>query len=186
MNFPAGPREDHPMKASTYDVIATAARYADAASSVAKPGDCAVVERAGVRRQLVVCCPDGCGEVLSINLDPRSGPAWRLYQKRGIWSLFPSIDKLAGCLSHFILWRGRVLWCGAADDDGGPQEIPEIKIERIVQTLQAGRKAGFVQIAEELDEVPWDVLAVCRSLVRRGVLEEGLGKHRGNFSVKGG
>jgi hypothetical protein len=32
MNFPAGPREDHPMKASTYAVIATAARYADFAT----------------------------------------------------------------------------------------------------------------------------------------------------------
>lgn len=174
------------MKASTYAVIATAARYADAASSVANPGDCAVVERAGVRRQLVVCCPDGCGEVLSINLDPRSGPAWRLYQKRGVWSLFPSIDKAAGCLSHFILWRGRVLWCSADDDDGGPQEIPEIKIERILGALQGGRKAGFVQIADELDEVPWDVLAVCRSLGRSGVLEEGLGKQRGIFSVREG
>jgi len=145
-----------------------------------------VVERAGVRRQLVVCCPDGCGEVLSINLDARSGPAWRLYLKRGVWSLFPSIDKSAGCLSHFILWRGRVLWCGADDDDGDPQEIPEIKIECIVDALQGGRKAGFVQIADELDEVPWDVLAVCGSLVRPGVLEEGLGKQRGIFSVKGG
>jgi hypothetical protein len=124
--------------------------------------------------------------VLSINLDPRSGPAWRLYQKRGLWSLFPSVDKPAGCLSHFILWRGRVLCCSADDDDGGPQEIPEIKIERILGVLQGGRKAGFVQIADELDEVPWDVLAVCRSLGRSGVLEEGLGKQRGIFSVRGG
>jgi hypothetical protein len=78
----------------------------DAASNAAKPGDCAVVERAGVRRQLVVCCPNGCGDLLSINFDPRSGAV--------------------------------------------------------------------------------DVLAVCRGLVRRGVLEEGLGKQRGVFSVKGG
>jgi hypothetical protein len=39
---------------------------------------------------------------------------------------------------------------------------------------------------DELDEVPWDVLAVCSSLVRPGVLEEGLAKQRGIFSVKGG
>jgi hypothetical protein len=37
------------------------------------------------------------------------------------------------------------------------------------------------QIADELDEVPWDVLAVCRSLVRRGVLEEGLAQQRELF-----
>jgi Family of unknown function (DUF6527) len=43
---------------------------------------------------------------LSINLDPRSGPTWRLYQRRGRWSLFPSIDKTSGCRRHFILWGG--------------------------------------------------------------------------------
>ena len=32
---------------------------------------------------------------------------------------------------------------------------------------------------------PGNVLAAWRSLVRRGVLEEGLGKQRGIFSVKG-
>jgi len=45
------------MKASTYEVVAIAPRYTNAASSVSKPGDCAVVERAGTRRQLVMCCP---------------------------------------------------------------------------------------------------------------------------------
>jgi hypothetical protein len=45
--------------------------------------------------------------------------------------------------------RGRVLWCGAEDDDGGPQENSEIKVERVVKALQVGRKPGFVQIADE-------------------------------------
>jgi hypothetical protein len=168
------------MKASTYEVVAIAARYADAAGSISKPGDCAVVERAGTRRQFVICCPDGCGEILSINLDPRSGPAWRLYRKRGIWSLFPSIDKPAGCLSHFILWRGRVLWCGPDDEDRGVPEIPEISAERIQHAVGDG-PTGFVQVADKLDEVPWDVLAACRKLVREGLLEEGVGEQQGGF-----
>lgn len=175
---------DKTMKTSTYKVLPTAARYADAAASVDNPGDCAIVERAGVRRQLVMRCPDGCGEILSVNFDARSGPAWRLYKKRGTWSLFPSIDKTSGCLSHFILLHGRILWCDSLDDDEGGNEAVEIGPERILAALRHGHPAGFVQIADELEELPWDVLTACRSLRRRGVLEEGTGKQRGIFSVK--
>ncbi len=70
--------------------------------------------------------------------------------------------------------RGVVLWCGAEDDDGGPQENSEINDERVVNALQGGRKPGFVQIAYELDEVPWECA---------GGLA--LGKRRGILSVKG-
>ena len=65
-------------------------------------------------------------------------------------------------------------WCGAEDDDGGPQENSEIKAERVVKALQGGRKPDFVQIADELDEVPWECA---------GGLT--LGKQRGIFFVKG-
>jgi len=43
---------------------------------------------------------------------------------------------------------------GAEDDDGGPQENSEIKVEHVVKALLGGREPGFVQIADELDEVP--------------------------------
>jgi hypothetical protein len=49
-----------------------------------------------------------------------------------------------------------VHWCGAEDDDGGPQENSEIKVERVVGALQGGRKPDFIQIADELDEAPWE------------------------------
>lgn len=170
------------MRTSTYKILATVPRYAVAAACVGNPGDCAIVERGGVRRQLVMRCPDGCGEILSVNLDARSGPAWRLYQKRGEWSLFPSIDKTSGCLSHFILWHGRVFWCGGFDED--EDKTVEISSDRILAALRDGRSVGFVQIAEELNELPWDVLAACRSLKRQGVLEEGAGEQRAIFSIK--
>ncbi|MGH6810785.1 MAG: DUF6527 family protein [Methylocella sp.] len=172
------------MKALSYKILTTVARYAEAAASIGNPGDCAIVERGGVHRQLVMRCPDGCGEILSVNLDGRSGPAWRLYKKRGVWSLFPSIDRPSGCLSHFILWHGRVLWCSALDGDEGGDQLIEINSEQILAILCDGRSASFVQIADKLDELPWDVLTVCRSLARRGILEEGTGKQRGIFSVK--
>lgn len=40
----------------------------------------------------------------------------------------------------------------------------------------------FVDIADSLGEIPWDVLDACRYLVRVGFLIEGLGKQRGMFS----
>jgi len=39
---------------------------------------------------------------------------------------------------------------------GGPQENSEIKVERVVEALQGGRKPDFIQIADELNEVPWE------------------------------
>jgi len=172
------------VRAQQFSILATAERYAEASARLNKPGDCTIVERGGVRRQLVIKCPDGCGETLSINLDPRIGPAWRLLHRHASWSLFPSIDKPSGCLSHFILWRDRILWCDW-DDDAEAPHIDAALTERVIETLQrAGSPIGFVELAEEIDEVPWDVLGACRHLVRIGVLEEQPGRQRGIFLAK--
>ncbi len=103
------------MRASRYTMCGQVERYGEAAARLAKPGDCALVARGGVQRQLIMKCPDGCGETLSVNLDARSGKAWRIYERRGRWSLFPSIDRPTGCQSHFVLWHGHVLWCDFDD-----------------------------------------------------------------------
>jgi len=42
----------------------------------------------------------------------------------------------------------------------------------------------FTKIAEVLDAVPWDVQAICRRLVRRGLAREGREKQRGFFGLK--
>jgi hypothetical protein len=172
------------MKATTYKVLAAVDRYSDAATKVPAPGDCAIVERAGVRRQLVMRCPDGCGDILSINLDARSGKAWRIYQRKGVWSLFPSIDRPTGCLSHFILWRGRISWIDVFDgQEENLDTIAESLEARVMETLRSKETASFTELADTLDEIPWDVLAACRSLKRRKLLEEGTGRWRGVFWV---
>lgn len=171
------------MRALRYSVLSASPRYSEAAAQLRHSGDCVVVERGGLRRQLVLQCPDGCGEVLSINLDPRSGPAWRLYHRRGHWSLFPSIDKPSGCLSHFILWSGRVLWCDGEGEDHEPELDPRLG-ERVMQILQGSNPVGFVELADRLDEVPWDVLSACRHLARGRVIEEQPGEPRGIFALR--
>jgi hypothetical protein len=62
---------------TTISLKGVAERQPEAAKLIAKAGDVALVER-GVLRSLVICCPDGCGEVITVNLDSRSGPAWRI------------------------------------------------------------------------------------------------------------
>jgi hypothetical protein len=50
----------------------------------------------------------------------------------------------------------------------------------------AGEPRSYVDIADELDEIPWDVLAACNRLVRGDLLVEGVRKNRGIFTLKEG
>jgi Family of unknown function (DUF6527) len=167
------------MRSTRYNILATVERLSDAGPLLQKPGDCVIVERSGVRRSIVMSCPCACGELLPINLDPRSGKAWRLYYRYGFWTLFPSIDRDTGCRSHFILSRGRIIWC---DWDDRIDDTDYSGFLDSLRTYFAGRDfTGFYQAAEELDLVPWDVLSACHMLVRLGDFEEGRGELRGAF-----
>jgi hypothetical protein len=55
-------------------------------------------------KSLKFLCPCGCGEIVSVNLMPEGGKAWRIIfePKLGL-SLWPSVWLTAGCRSHFIL-----------------------------------------------------------------------------------
>lgn len=118
-----------------------------------------------VPRALVMKCPDGCGQMLSINLDRRSGKAWRLYGHADKLTLFPSVWRDEGCGAHFILWRGQLIWCDAESEvSWQDQEL----IERVGQVLAAAhpRSMEYVDIAQQLDAIPWEVLWACQALVR--------------------
>jgi hypothetical protein len=53
--------------------------------------------------------------------------------------------------------------------------------EQIVEQLPSTGLIAFAEIADALDAVPWDVLRVCRQLVRKDLAREGRGKQRGLF-----
>jgi hypothetical protein len=59
-------------------------------------------------KSLKLLCPCGCGEIISVNLMPETGKAWRIALEpgRGL-SLWPSVWLSSGCRSHFILRRNR-------------------------------------------------------------------------------
>lgn len=140
------------------------------------PGDAALVHR-GVMRSLVMLCPDGCGEQLTINLDARAGKAWRVYAKDGVVSLFPSVWRATGCKSHFILWRSRIYWC----DWGDELEAPMEEVVEQVKSRLTDRFESYVEVADSLQLVPWAALSACHRLCRMGFAEAGRGKLAGQF-----
>lgn len=143
---------------------------------LAGPGTAVVVHR-GVARSLVIACPDGCGETLTINLDPRAGKAWRLYNERRGTSLFPSVWRESGCKSHFIVWRSRIYWCDFDDlmDDQNEQ------LESRIGALLSASFRSYTDIAQELDEIPWAVLVACGRLVKRNIAESGDSQQQGFY-----
>ncbi len=163
---------------------ATVDGRSNADSYLNSPGDAVLVTR-GSPRWLVMSCPCGCGEVIPINLDPRSGPAWEYYDgaKRGL-TVFPSVWRDTGCRSHFIIWYGRIFLFGGESEDGEfnvPPEVQQSLNSRVPKKLSE-QLVHFREIARQLDAVPWDVEHVCRQLVRTGYAREGTGKQRGFFA----
>lgn len=143
------------------------------------PGEAVVVHR-GVDRSLTMACPDGCGETLTINLDRRTGPAWRLYSEESGISLYPSVWRNTGCCSHFIVWRSRIYWCDWGEE---LQSMGEEFEAKILSCLSPALQP-YSQIAAALDIVPWAVLSACYKLQRRGLVREGVDQQRGWFCVQ--
>lgn len=57
-------------------------------------------------------CPCGCGDVITLSLQPIHRPHWRLTQTHsGRPTMNPSVWRDKGCLSHFWVQDGRVSWC---------------------------------------------------------------------------
>jgi hypothetical protein len=147
------------------------------------PGDAVLVER-GTPRWLVLSCPCGCGDHIPINLDRRAGPAWRLYKHpRSGLSLYPSVWRDTDCGSHFIIWRDKIFLFGTGhrDDDLTSFRCSQDLIDAVYSRMVQTRLVSYVDIADELAEIPWDVLDVCRHLVRAGRVREGRGRQRGMF-----
>jgi hypothetical protein len=139
----------------------------------------AVVVRRGVDRSLVLACPDSCGEKLTINLDQRSGPAWRLYSDAGALSLYPSVWRHTGCRSHFIIWLSRIYWCDVDEELQATDATFEQQVlGKLSQELQP-----CAAVAEQLNAVPWAILSACQRLQARGLAQGGSGDQRSWFRL---
>lgn len=156
----------------------TAPSHAAAAELLRGTGDVSLIERARPR-WLLMKCPCGCGEVISLNVDAGAGPAWRLYWRGSDLSVFPSVWKESGCESHFIVWRGRIDWLGSDLAEPARDELKSA----VKRLLRPRTFVSYADVADALLEIPWDVLQACRELVREGTVVEGRGEQRGSFKL---
>jgi hypothetical protein len=141
------------------------------------PGTAVLVHR-GVHRSVVIACPDGCGDTLTVNLDGRSGPAWRFYSDRQGMSLYPSVWRDSGCRSHFIVWHSRIYWCDWKED---ALDEDNAALENRVRDILTPALTPYATLADRLGEVPWAVLVACNRLVSKHQAIEGKGANRGKF-----
>lgn len=155
------------------------------ASAFLKSAGDAVIIKRGFPRWLLLKCPCGCGEEIPINLDPRAGKAWRLYstQKNGT-TLFPSVWRDTGCKSHFVLWRDQILMYGPRYRSGNS---PSDKFDfsalsrRVLEVWPTNSFVHYADVADALNEIPWDVLEACQRLTKNGLMIEASGEERGTF-----
>lgn len=145
-----------------------------------QPGD-AVSIRRGVLRSLLIACPDGCGETIVVNLDPRTGKAWHLDTRGGKLTLYPSVWLESGCESHFIVWRDKLIWFDRFElGNLEPEYDPSLE-GKVLRVLETDRLRSVEDISSQLDEIPWEVSRASRRLVKKGNVVEGTGKHRNCF-----
>ncbi len=153
----------------------------EAVALVPEPGDVAVVKRQSLR-SVVMRCPDGCGDVITLNLDPRTDKAWRLYKSEKGLTLFPSVWRDTGCQSHFVLWNDSISWVDffEIEEEADTQEKRQLE-DRVWGILKPDVFTDFVRIADALQEIPWAVLDSCRHLVKAKRAAAGVGPMKSSF-----
>jgi Family of unknown function (DUF6527) len=146
---------------------------------VTMAGQAALVHR-GVDRSITLACPDGCGEMLTVNLDRRSGPAWRFYRDADSISIFPSVWRTTGCKSHFIVWRSRIYWCDWHEELEPTSEA----FEHVVLAKLTSAFQEYTAVADQLGTVPWAVLVACNRLTTHGLAQRGAGDEKHCFRLR--
>lgn len=145
------------------------AQYRDQAeASLGAPGDASLVFRARPR-SIVMACPDGCGETLVINLDSRADKAWRFDMRGGGLTLFPSVWRDGGCESHFIVWRGHILWCDRFEEGNREPDYDAVIEPIVLGAMDPVTPRNAVEIADAINELVWEVNRAANRLVGRGM-----------------
>lgn len=113
----------------TFDGVGIADGQAAARALLAQHPQRFVLVVRGAPRSAIFNCPCECGDTVVINLDRAVGPAWRLRIENEGVTLMPSVFRISGCRSHFIIWRSTIWWCHSQDAtavmDGDQDELED-------------------------------------------------------------
>lgn len=61
---------------------------------------------------VLFCCPCGCKSIITLSLQHNHRPHWQLKRSNDSRpTLYPSVWRDIGCMSHFWIADGRVYWC---------------------------------------------------------------------------
>lgn len=56
-------------------------------------------------------CPCGCASHVHLNLLHNANPKWTYKIVNSKLTVFPSIDRIRGCKSHFWIRKSKIYWC---------------------------------------------------------------------------
>lgn len=85
--------------------------YVDDFPDSCEPGILYILGKPGNEWFAGLKCPCGCGDFIELVLDGYS-PTWRLsFSAKDLPTLNPSIYRSVNCHSHFILRKGKIIWC---------------------------------------------------------------------------
>ena len=108
-------------------------------------------------------------ETLVVNLDSRADKAWRLDTRGGGVTLYPSVWRDGGCESHFVVWRGVLIWCDRfTSGNVEPSYDPDIE-KRVLARMDATIPPTAEAMADAIDEIVWDVNRAANRLVGKGL-----------------
>ena len=137
--------------------------------AVVRPGDISLIIRGEIARWMIMNCPDGCGEILAINLDRRTGKAWYVTLHRGKLSIIPSIWLDSGCRSHFIIWNSRIWWCSSRL---APKSNKDSIRSSVLATIRRHGPISHESVSEKTRIDAAEVLEAIFTLVDEGKVHE--------------
>jgi len=75
-------------------------------------GQLVLIESSEVKKWACISCPGGCGETISLSLNPNQRPRWTVLVD--FWqrpTIYPSVHQKNECGCHFWIKKGQVHWC---------------------------------------------------------------------------
>ncbi len=75
-------------------------------------GQLVLIESGEVTKWACMSCPGGCGEIISLSLNPNQRPSWKVLID--FWqrpTIHPSVHQQNECGCHFWIKKGQVHWC---------------------------------------------------------------------------